>query len=600
MPRLPLELDLFQMLNNDTDIGYSNRELLRDLLRWMHPYRYKFLFATFLRLTCDLAWLYPAYAIASTVDFFNTYQRGDSLEPIWWIVFIWILATLVRAINKDVAKYFAFQVAERMALDSQVEATAHLLRLDSKWHEKENSGNKLKRIQRGAEGINAIPRLWINAVVEIAVNCIGMTFIIGFVDATISAIIIVFFITYTFVSYFLTRKTARTSYAVNIAEEKLAGVSFETINNIRSVSVLGMGDSLLEIIRRRIDKVFEKIKLRIFWYRSRQIYLAMIGHAFHFIGLATIIWGLSNGKYEVGFLFLFIQYYMRLWVAIEEFSDITQQFMDARYGISRMIDILKEPVKINDDSNKQNAPDDWNTIHLKNISFAYGNHQVLKNLSFDIRRGEKLGIVGVSGAGKSTLFKLLLKEYEDYSGEITFDGLALKDIKKSSYFTKTAVVLQDTEVFNFSLRENIVIANMEKANDEALLQRSLEIAHVQDFMHKLPEGIETLIGEKGIKLSGGEKQRVGIARAIFKEPQVLFMDEATSHLDLESEEKIRDSLHKFFQTVTAVVIAHRLTTIREMDRILVLENGEIIESGTFDELYEKKGRFFELWEKQKF
>ena len=162
-----------------------------------------------------------------------------------------------------------------------------------------------------------------------------------------------------------------------------------------------------------------------------------------------------------------------------------------------------------------------------------------------------------------------------------------------------AVVLQDTELFNASLRDNITITNQKEEKNEKLLENSIKTAHVRDFMAKLPDGIESVIGEKGIKLSGGEKQRVGIARAIFKNPQILLLDEATSHLDIESEEKIKDSLHKFLKSVTAIVIAHRLTTIKEMDKIIVIENGKIIESGNFAGLYGAKRRFFELWEKQK-
>ena len=223
---------------------------------------------------------------------------------------------------------------------------------------------------------------------------------------------------------------------------------------------------------------------------------------------------------------------------------------------------------------------------------------VLKDISFEVKRGERIGIVGLSGAGKSTLFKLLLKEHELYKGEISIDDTSLHRIKKSSYLKEVAVVLQDTEVFNFSLRNNITIVGTGNDTDQQV-KTATDIANVKDFIDKLPHGMDTIIGEKGVKLSGGEKQRLGIARAVYKKPQILFLDEATSHLDLESEQKIRDSLHKFFQKVTAIVIAHRLTTIKEMDRIIVIEKGRIIEIGSFDELYEKRGRFFELWEKQK-
>ncbi len=149
-----------------------------------------------------------------------------------------------------------------------------------------------------------------------------------------------------------------------------------------------------------------------------------------------------------------------------------------------------------------------------------------------------------------------------------------------------------------TLKKNIVISNLPAEHDESSFTRSIETSHVQDFLHKLPLGVDTVIGEKGVKLSGGERQRVGIARAIFKDPQILLLDEATSHLDVESEGKIQDSLHQFFKGITAIVIAHRLSTIKEMDRIIVIENGTIIEQGTFDELHAKDARFREFWDKQ--
>jgi ATP-binding cassette subfamily B protein len=194
----------------------------------------------------------------------------------------------------------------------------------------------------------------------------------------------------------------------------------------------------------------------------------------------------------------------------------------------------------------------------------------------------------------------MLKEHEHYEGEILVDGTPLRSIRRASMLDRAAVVLQETEVWNFTLRENLAIANPAVATDDALLREALEISHVTDFLPRLPQGVDTVIGEKGVRLSGGEKQRLGIARAIVKRPQILFLDEATSHLDSESEAKIRDSLHRVFQGVTAIVVAHRLSTIREMDRILVLEGGCLLEEGTFQELLARNGRFRELWEKQRF
>jgi ABC-type bacteriocin/lantibiotic exporter with double-glycine peptidase domain len=188
---------------------------------------------------------------------------------------------------------------------------------------------------------------------------------------------------------------------------------------------------------------------------------------------------------------------------VAELSDVTQDFIIAKFSIKRMTDVLREPVRIDAQSGKQSFPQNWQTISLQNVSFSYEHNTVLQDISFTIKRGEKVGIVGLSGAGKSTLFKLLLKEHESYTGSILVDTVPLTDISKEDYFKYSAVVLQDTEVFSFTLRENITLANNEQAKNEVLLEKALSVSHVQDFLPKLPLGIDTPIGEKGIKLSGG-------------------------------------------------------------------------------------------------
>lgn len=264
----------------------------------------------------------------------------------------------------------------------------------------------------------------------------------------------------------------------------------------------------------------------------------------------------------------------------------------------RMKEILNEAPKT-EVSGQLPYKKTWQKLHFEKVSFSYGGHKVFKGLNFTLKRGEKLGIVGLSGAGKSTLFKLLLKLYDTYEGTIRFDQVSLHDIKRSSLVKAIAYVPQETELFNFSLKDNIALASFGRLDKKAL-SRSLKVAHINDFLHKLPENVDTLVGEKGVKLSGGEKQRVGIARAIYKKPDLLFMDEATSHLDAESESKIQEALHDVFSEVTAIVVAHRLSTLKEMDRIIVMKNGQIIEEGTFKSLIAKQGEFYKLWQKQKF
>jgi len=578
---------------------YTNLQLVKDLFVFLKPYRVLFFGGTFLRVIGDIGWLYPSIAMSTIVTFLAGWKPGDSLTMLWILIASWAGVVVLRYGSHYIAKMFAWRASEQAELDARLMVIRHLFRLDMSWHEQENAGNKLKKLQSGSEAIDKLIRIWINNLLEIGVNFVGILVVLAVFDRMVSLAFVGYIITFSILAVFMVHRAGAAARQVNAREEELNGLYFEGVNNIRSAKVLGMTDSLLRIMRKSSDALFQKIRQRINSYQLRTLVLGLYSNAFRLCGFIFIVNGILHGHFEVGFLVLFNGYFNRISDSVNELSDVSQELIIAKYSFARMMELLAMPVGSDDETGKVEFPSDWKTIAVDKLSFSYGGQRVLNGLSFEIKRGERIGVVGLSGAGKSTLFKLLLKENEDYAGKILIDGVPLRNIKKSSYYKRAAVVLQDTEVFNFSLKENITIAKSSHAKDKAALKLALDTAHVTDFLEKLPEGTETLIGEKGIKLSGGERQRVGIARAVFKEPEILFMDEATSHLDLESEEKIQDSLHTFFKSVTAIVIAHRLTTIKEMDRILVLEDGKLIESGTFDELYKQKGRFFDLWEKQK-
>jgi ABC-type multidrug transport system fused ATPase/permease subunit len=577
---------------------YSNWDLFRDLYEFLKPYRLRFVFSTLIRVVGDIAWLYPAYALATIITFLTAYHGGQSLRPIFVVFALFFVAAVIRYFGGYISKMIMFKISERIDLDSQMAAINHMFKLDMAWHERENTGNKLKKIVRGSDSIDRILRIWINNIVLIIINLIGITIVIARFDRTIALLTLVFFALYYFIAKSFRTRAKNAAAVVNLQEEQLEGLLFESLNNIRSVKVLGMGQALMKILWKKSNEMYEKVLRRIFWFQIGGYSRGFFAQVFELGMFGFIVYGIIHGNYGVGFLVLFSSYFSSLLQSVGELADVSQDYVVARLSVGRMVEVLNEPIQIDRTEGKVSFPSDWKRISFKDVSFGYGDTQVLENISFEINRGEKVGIVGLSGAGKSTIFKLLLKEHESYSGEILIDETPLKNIEKQDYFKYSAVVLQDTEVFNLSLKENIILANSNEGENNELFEKAARVAHVQNFSDRLPDGINSVIGEKGIRLSGGERQRVGIARAVFKNSQLLLLDEATSHLDIESEEKIRLSLHEFFQSVTAIVIAHRLTTIREMDRIIVLENGKIIEEGSFDDLYEKRGRFHELWEKQ--
>lgn len=585
---------------SDRSVPYSNRQFFGFLWRHIRPYRKQFFVAATFRFLGDVAYLYPAYALALIVDILTKFHSGDPTRPIWTIAVIWTAVVVIRiVIGQFLAKLIGFRVAARVGLDIQLEAARHLFQLDMAWHEKENAGNKLKRIERGGTAATQIIRMVISNFIEIAVNFIGMTLIIFNITPGLGIALFFFIASYAFIAVKLTKQSIVMENAVNAQEESVHGLMFEGFANIRTVKALAIVKYFTERLGAEITALFVSTKRRIFLYQSRYTWLGSWGHVFRLGAMFFIIYGITRGWYQIGLLILFQSYFLKMWESVGELSDLMPDVVAAKYAIARTAHILDEPILIASVDGKVPFPKDWKTIRLDDLSFAYDKVPVLQNISFTIQRGERIGIVGLSGAGKSTLFKLLLKEHEGYQGNILFDSASLRGIQKDTYLESLAAVLQDTEVFNFTLQENITLADPGDAHDASRLEQALETAHVRDFLHKLPQGLDTPIGEKGFRLSGGEKQRVGIARAIYKRPQILLLDEATSHLDLESEKKIQDSLHQFFQSVTAIVIAHRLTTIKEMDRILVIEGGRIVESGSFAELQKKRGRFHELWEQQR-
>lgn len=578
---------------------YSYKKVFLFFKQFIKPYAGRFFIATFLSAISSAVWLYHAYAYASIVNFVAAYKTGESLAPLYNIFVVWFIVICVRYITLFLSRYIGMSMSERAGKDAEIFSIEHLSLLDIAWHEKENTGNKLKKIDRASQNIIDATRLWLGSIVDIFVSVIGSFVIISHFDSKLSGLIVIYLLVYFYLTYFTRVRAIKAMKAINVKDEEITGLFFEILSNIRTVKVLGMAKKILNFTQDEIIDYADKAKKRVFWFQIAGM-LRGLWEGFGRIALFIfVIWNIFHGHYEVGFLVLFYGYFSTLTSSIGSFSDVAQEVAGYKANIGRLILMLDEPINIDNEKDKVEFPSVWEFITIKNLSFTYGDTPVLQSMNLQIKKGEKVGIVGLSGAGKSTLFKLLLKEYENYDGEILIGDTPLRSIKKSSYVNNMAVVLQETEVFNMSLKQNVVLANSNETENEMLFDQALDIAHVRDFLLKLKNGVETLIGEKGVKLSGGERQRLGIARAVFKQPEILFLDEATSHLDIESEQKIQDSLKKFFKNVTAVVIAHRLSTVKEMDRIIVIEDGKIIEEGTFEKLYENDGRFRDFWDKQK-
>ena len=490
--------------------SYTNWQLLHDLYDLLKGKRVAFGFATLCRVSSDIVRLYPAFAVASIITFLTQYSAGQSLQPLYFYLGTALGAYWFSVGFRELAKLIGYRIAEKAALDAEMEGFRHCMYIDLSWHESKNTGNKMKQIYRGGEGINTVLRMWLTNFIEIGVNFVGISVILYSFDVQSAVGLMGFMFLYFMLAYNISKPGLSWVHKVNLKQEDTYGVSFEAMNNIRSVKVLGMRAAIIARIQKEYTKLYDCIYNRVFWFRAKDTILVGFGTAFEIAMIAFVCWKIILGQVEVGYLVLFIQYFRKTWQNVEELAETSVQFAVARYGVSRLKDVLNEPVIIDEDEGKQSFPTDWKELRLENVGFSYGNKEVLHGISLTVKRGEKVGIVGLSGAGKSTLFKLLLKEHEHYEGDIFLDDIPLRSVKRTSFFEYSSVVLQDTELFSFSLKDNITLGNPDKENDTALMQSIIETTHISDFISRLPEGVETLIGEKGLKLSGGEKQRVGI------------------------------------------------------------------------------------------
>lgn len=379
-----------------------------------------------------------------------------------------------------------------------------------------------------------------------------------------------------------------------VINAQVTGRLVETLNGVRVIKGFNAEKQENKTFEKGVDNLFQNVK------KSLTATALMTSSATFLLGMATTgIMGIGGYQIMQGNMtfgdFLSFTLYLGFMIApIVQMSNIGSQLTEAFAGLDRTEEIMNMEPEDDTSVRTIELEDIKGDIKFEDVSFSYiEDKEVVHNISFDAPKGSVTALVGSSGSGKSTIAGLAATFLTPDSGLITVDGTDLSKVSLDSFRRNLGVVLQDDFLFEGTIRENILFPRPDASEED--LQKAVEAAYVDEFTDRFEEGLDTLIGERGVKLSGGQRQRIAIARAILANPKIIILDEATSNLDTESESLIQKSLNELMQGRTTFVIAHRLSTIRQASQILVIENGHIVERGNHEELIAKEGRYFELY-----
>jgi len=576
------------------EMKYSTKEYVKDLWRLLGRNKGQFILLTSLLGIASLLALVPSIIVAKTINFFTNYNGGGLASFYWYLgilLIVGIVATFIRLGSKH---YFGI-LGYRIQKNVRLEYFQKLMEGDLVWHDKENTGNKMEKIGKGVSSIGSFMSFYLNRGIDTVVSVVGIIIVFTYFDLKYALLTLVFITVYISVEFFLNKKFAEKTYLAQIATEQSSGNSYEFSSNITTVKSLGIEKSLNDKMLLQEEKVLNAKNEKKRANTQKWITVQVISSIFYVIFLYFVGKDVVVGAIAVGYIVIYVNYVVKIQGVLNDFSNSLGDLTDIKYSIKRMIDINHSISSIRDTGTKTLR--NWNSLSIKNLSFGYKTEEVLNNFNLTIKKGEKIGLVGRSGSGKSTLFKLLLRLYLPKEGMIYFDSHSIVELKKDFIVDKISIIPQETELFNLSFKDNILLARND-GGDYVLYKKALLISQCLPILSKLKDKDATLIGEKGIRLSGGERQRLGIARGLYKDSDIIIFDESSSNLDYATEKKIQDGIDKHLKDKTLIISAHRLSTLKNMDRIIVLDRGKIGEEGTYDQLVKKKGIFYDLLRKQ--
>lgn len=519
-------------------------------------------------------------------------QAGINFGYIFWLLMIWTGVSLLNLIFFSVYRLtFAYRLP-RVDKSYHKQAFEVFLNLDVSKHLSKKSGEQLKKIDRANDA------LWGNSIflaeefIPSWLTLISML-ILGFVVSWPMALVTLVMVpVYVWIFLYGRRRTDKLQGAVMREFEDFWGNTSDMAANIMAVKSFAKEDYHLGKILKQIGGISQKqSKISLRW--------GMLSTAGYMLGLFNRLIIFCGGVYLVsinvvslGTVIMFLSISGSIYNPLQNLGGALRQLQKQCGYLNAAEKLFNEVNKVVDASDAKKLKVVGGVIEFKNASFQYEKLKIIRGLSFQVKPGQMTALVGHSGAGKSTLASLMLRFYDLNSGAILIDGQDLRSVTMKSLRENIGLVMQDNSMFNETIFNNIAYAK--PGSKRAEVERAAKLANIHDFIVSQPKGYQTMVGERGLKLSGGQKQRVAIARVILKDPPILILDEATSALDSVSEKVVQEALEQVMKGRTSIVIAHRLSTVRRADQIVVLDKGRLAQKGTHAQLMRKKGIYKEL------
>ncbi|MDN3202521.1 ABC transporter ATP-binding protein [Algoriphagus sediminis] len=519
---------------------------------------------------------------------------SNDLTMLKWLIGGVVLAIVIQATTSYALTQILSVEAQNLISKLRSQVQAHIIKLPIRFFDNAKTGELVSRIMTDVEGVRNLVGTGFAQMIGGILTAVISLFLLISISPLMTLYVLVPVIIFGLVSlkaFGRIRPIFRERGKLNA---EVTGRLTETLGGIRVIKGFNAEQQEVKIFEDGVERLFQNVK------SSLTATSLVTSAGALLLGLASAgIMGIGGymimqGDMTFGDFLAFTLYLGFMIAPIVQMSNIGSQLTEAFAGLDRTEEIMNTPLESDDLERVNDLKDFKGDIQFQNVSFAYEEgKEVVKGVSFLAPSGSVNALVGSSGSGKTTIAGLAASFLNPDSGTVYLDGFDLRTVTLESYRSRLGVVLQDDFLFEGTIRENILFPRPDSSEDELL--NAVKSAYVNEFTERFEEGLDTLIGERGVKLSGGQRQRIAIARAILADPKILILDEATSNLDTESETLIQASLTELMKGRTTFVIAHRLSTIRQADQILVIEHGKIAETGNHEELIERRGRYYQLY-----